>query len=123
MTRPVNLQLTSFRFPIPAIVSITHRITGAALLPGIAYLTWLSSIAMNSAAGFAWVTEAARGTYHGVLIGLTLAALFFHFFAGVRHLFMDFHIGEELSASRRSAWTVILLSALCVLVFAIWLLK
>ena len=36
--RPINLDLTKFSFPIMAIASITHRITGVLLFVAIAYL-------------------------------------------------------------------------------------
>jgi len=39
--RPVNLSLTAFRWPITALVSITHRVSGVALYAGILVLLWL----------------------------------------------------------------------------------
>ncbi|MDA8602687.1 succinate dehydrogenase, cytochrome b556 subunit, partial [Gammaproteobacteria bacterium] len=33
-TRPVNIDLTTIRFPLTAILSITHRITGVIIFVG-----------------------------------------------------------------------------------------
>ena len=41
--RPINLSLTKFSFPLAAIASITHRITGILLFVGIAFLLYQGS--------------------------------------------------------------------------------
>lgn len=41
-----------------------------------------------------------------------LFALFYHLFAGIRHLLMDAGIGEELKSARFSAGLVIVLAIL-----------
>ena len=55
--RPVYLSLTQFGWPVTAIASITHRITGVLLFVGIAFLLWLLSMALKSPEGFAAATE------------------------------------------------------------------
>ena len=121
MTRPVNLRLTAFHFPVPAVASIAHRITGVVLLPGIGYLTWLIHVALSSADGFEWVKEVSGSVSHGALIWLTVSALIYHVLAGFRHLLLDIHLGESLRTSRRTAWAVLVLSGLCSIVVASWL--
>ena len=47
--RPINLALTKFKFPLAAIASITHRITGVLLFVGIAFLLYLLDQSLTSA--------------------------------------------------------------------------
>ena len=121
MTRPVDLKLTAFRFPIAAIASILHRISGVVLLFGVGYFTYLLSLTLKSPESFDWVFNAVATTYHGILVWVVLTAVSYHFFAGVRHLLMDFHIGISLRASRRSSWTVLVITGVASLGLGWWI--
>ena len=121
MTRPVNLNLAAFRFPIAAIASILHRISGVVLVFGVGYLTYLLSLTLESPESFDWVFHAVSSTYHGFLVWVVLTALSYHFFAGIRHLLMDFHIGISLEASRKSAWVVLIISGIAAIAIAWWI--
>ncbi|MGA1370571.1 MAG: succinate dehydrogenase, cytochrome b556 subunit [Pseudomonadales bacterium] len=119
--RPVNLDLTKFSFPIMAITSITHRITGVLLFVAIAYLLWLLDTALSSADGFAAAsaTLAAAGP-RLVLLGV-IAMLWFHILAGLKHLVMDFHHWDTLEAGRRASQGVIVLTLAGVALAGVWL--
>lgn len=106
MTRPVNLDLTAFRFPIAAITSILHRISGVVIFLGVGYFAYLLSLTLESPESFDWVFDAVKNTYHGVLVWVVLTSVAYHFVAGIRHLLMDFHVGVTLRASRTSSWIV-----------------
>ena len=47
--RPVNLDLGAMKWPLPAITSITHRISGVILVAGTAVLLWLLDESLTSA--------------------------------------------------------------------------
>ena len=119
--RPVYLSLTRFRWPLAAIASITHRITGIALFAGMAYLVWLLGLALESAAGFERAAEILTGSLAKVLLLLVLAALAYHLFAGIKHLVMDFHYWDSLRAGRVSSATVFVLTAIVVVLAGVWL--
>ena len=121
MTRPINLSLIAFRFPIPAIASILHRISGIALLFGVGYLSYLLSVSLDSAAGFEWVQTAIHESAHGYVVWLVIVALLYHFVAGIRHLLLDFHIGTSLTASRVSSWAVLLMTVVLAGIAGWWL--
>ena len=121
MTRPVNLNLATFRFPLAAIVSILHRITGIVLLFGVGYLTYLLNLTLKSPESFDWVFNAVRTTYHGVLVWVVLSAVAYHFFAGIRHLLLDFHIGDSLPVSRKSSWVVLIMSVAASIGLGAWI--
>jgi succinate dehydrogenase / fumarate reductase cytochrome b subunit len=109
--------LMNYRLPPAGIVSILHRISGAAmflLLPFVLYLLQLSISSEMTFARFAGILEHPLAKL--VLLGLIWSYLQ-HFCAGVRHLFMDVHWAIEKDSSRRSALSVItvtlVLTALC----------
>jgi succinate dehydrogenase / fumarate reductase cytochrome b subunit len=118
--RPVYLNLLAIRQPLPAIVSILHRISGALLfLIGIPALLWVTQRALVSAD--AWTQMRAAFAHPAVkLLALVLAwAYLHHLLAGVRHLMMDLHIGMDLKAARQSSAVVLVLGVLLTLAVAV----
>jgi succinate dehydrogenase / fumarate reductase cytochrome b subunit len=55
-----------------------------------------------------------------VIFGL-LASLIYHLLAGIRHLFMDAHIGDTKEGGRRGAKWVLILSVVITLLVGAWL--
>ena len=51
--RPVNLDLTTFHFPVTAIASILHRVCGVILFFGSFVLMALLGLSLENEAGFA----------------------------------------------------------------------
>jgi succinate dehydrogenase / fumarate reductase cytochrome b subunit len=87
--RPLSPHLGIYRMQINMVMSIVHRITGAALYFGTILLAaWLISAAM-SADAFA-VVNSILGHPLGMLVlfGYTWA-LIHHMFGGIRHLIWD----------------------------------
>ncbi len=119
--RPVNLSLTKFSFPITAIASITHRITGVLLFVGIAYLLWILSLALESPEGFSRAAEVLAAPLPKLVLLAVLAALLFHIFAGVKHLFMDFHLGDSFAAARLGSQVVFALTVVTTVLAGVWL--
>lgn len=101
--RPVNLALTKFSFPLAAIASITHRITGVVLFGGMAVLLYLLDLSTRSPDGFAEARALLDLPLAKLVLLAILAALIFHIVAGVKHLIMDFHIGDTLAGGRLGA--------------------
>lgn len=118
--RPVYLDLLSIRQPLPAIVSILHRISGAVLfLVGIPFVLWMTQRALASPQGWE-AMRAALGHPLAKLVLLVLAwAYLHHFIAGLRHLVMDLHIGMTLKSARTSAAVTMVIALLLTLAVAI----
>ena len=118
--RPIDLSPTSF-LPVTAVASITHRVSGALLFVGSGYLIWLLDRALGSESGFAEV-ESLLATLPGkAALWAVLVALCYHLLAGVRHLLLDFHLGDSLEGGRRSSWTVLVLAAAAAVGLGAWL--
>lgn len=118
--RPVDLSPTSF-LPVTAVASIMHRISGAFLFVGAGYLIWLLDRALGSESGFAEVGTLLETPPGKVVLWAVLAALSYHLLAGIRHLLLDFHLGDSLEGGRRSSWTVLVLAVAAAVGLGAWL--
>ena len=102
--RPLSPHLTIWRWGPHMLVSILHRMTGAALsIAGLALLAWWLAAISGGAAAYA---DFARAAGHplglAVLIGLSWA-FFQHMLSGIRHLTMDTGAAFELGTNKRFA--------------------
>lgn len=102
------------------LVSILHRMTGAALsFAGLALLVWwLMAIAGGANAYATFAKAAAHPVGLIVLIGLTWA-FFQHLLSGVRHLVMDTGAGFELDTNKRFAMLTLVGSL--ILTLLVWI--
>ena len=103
-------QLANYRLPLAGLISILHRISGAILfllLPLVLYLLDQSLVSENTFATMRGFTS--NWFVKLIILGLSWAYLH-HFFAGVRHLGMDTHMGLEKQSSRRSSAVVLAVS-------------
>lgn len=119
--RPVNLDLSTIQFPLPALTSIAHRITGVILFIGLIFAFWALSTSLSSPAGFVAVIDALAGNFLAKLIawGL-LSALAFHFVAGIKHLLMDMDIGVTLEGGHKKAQITVVVSAVLIILAGVW---
>ncbi|MGR4069057.1 succinate dehydrogenase, cytochrome b556 subunit [Halomonas sp. LR3S48] len=119
--RPVNLDLTTIHFPLPALTSIAHRITGVILFVGLIFAFWALDKSLSSPAGFAAVKDALANNILAKLIawGL-LSALAFHFVAGIKHLLMDAGYGVTLEGGVKKAQATVVLSAVLIILAGVW---
>lgn len=119
--RPVNLYLPSISFPVPAIISILHRLSGILLFLCIPLFLWAFRLSLSSAEGFAQLGEFFSSLGVKCIAWVIAVAFFGHTAAGIRHLVMDVGVGETLKAGRFSAWLVAGLTVLFALGAGYWL--
>ena len=116
--RPKFLKLPSIRFPIGAIVSIGHRLSGVVLLAGLPFLAIALEQSLRSEADFETLAAQWTGPWGSLLLVIVVWAAAHHILAGVRHLLMDLGIGSTLAHARISAWATIFTAALIALASA-----
>ena len=119
--RPKYLNLMQIRLPLPGLVSILHRISGFGMFALAWALLWLLQSSLQSPEGYA---EAAgfAGSWFGKLLLTGIGwAFMHHFFAGLRFLLLDAHVGTELQSARRSSAVVLALGILGTLVLGAYL--
>lgn len=119
-TRPVFLNLFAIRFPIVAVVSILHRVSGVALFGASFYLLWLLWLSLESKSTFEFVKTTLEHPIHSIALWLTLSFLGYHIIAGIRHLLMDLHIGDSLKAGRIGAVLVLVCSVALSIAIGVW---
>lgn len=102
--RPVFLDLRRIHFPVGAVVSILHRISGVVLILAVPGALFLAEYSSRSATHFRWVADLLDGVGAAVAGALLLAVLAHHLAAGVRLMLIDAGVGVALSPARRSAW-------------------
>lgn len=107
--RPKHLNLFVIKQPIPAIVSVLHRASGAVLF----VFLWLFLVGLERSLAtpesYADL-KAALGNPLVKLITLGLLwAYLHHTFAGIRHLALDLRLGIDLPKARMSAFAVFFL--------------
>ena len=108
--RPKNLDLTTIRLPLPGILSIIHRVSGAGIFLLLPALLWLLQSSLASAESYALARDlVANPLVKLVLFGLIWLYLH-HFCAGIRYLLLDLHRGIDLESARRSSKLVFAVS-------------
>jgi succinate dehydrogenase / fumarate reductase cytochrome b subunit len=108
--KPKNLNLFTIRFPVPAIVSIMHRMSGVIIFLLMPFITIGFSISLMSSNGFANVISIFDLWPVRILSALLVWGTFHHFIAGCRHLLLDMQIGNDLIIARLTSKTVLILS-------------
>jgi len=116
--------LPAYRFPVAAIVSILHRISGVLMFVLLPFIIWLFDTSLSSEFSFARFRSAFQnGLWFvpGVLVKLVGLALIWaylhHLLAGLRHLWMDVsHSAVSKEFGAMSAKVVLVVSLLFTLV-------
>ena len=116
-----NFNLFTIRYPFTAIISLLHRLSGLFVFLLIPFLLWLLDVAVNSEVGFSHIQDVLAEPLNKILIWFCLAALGYHFIAGVRHILMDMGWGESLRMARVSGAFVLLVSIVWAVMTGIWL--
>ncbi len=106
MQRPVFFNVFQIQFPVGAITSLTHRISGIVLATGIPFSIYLLDLSRSGLRGYEQAVALLANPFMQTTAVLFAWALGHHMLAGVRHLLSDIDIGAGLPAARRSAWFV-----------------
>ena len=108
VARPKYYDLNLLNLPVPGIVSIFHRVTGVAmflfLIPALLYVVQCT---VGSEAGFnRWKSFFSEPVVKMVVLVFVWSYMH-HFFAGIRYLLLDIHVGIDLASARMSAKIVL----------------
>lgn len=94
-------------FPVTAIVSILHRVTGALLFLTLPFLIYGFNLSVSDRQSYQELTTWMDLWYLKLVVLAWLWALLHHMLAGVRHLLMDLHLGLSRSRARTSAYVAV----------------
>jgi succinate dehydrogenase / fumarate reductase, cytochrome b subunit len=119
--RPVNLDLTTINLPVTGFVSFFHRVSGIFLFGGMAFLLWLLDSSLDSPEGFSAVRDISSSLICKLILWSVLAGLAYHTVAGIRHMIMDFGVGESLKGGQIGAKIVLVFAAVLIVLIGVWL--
>ncbi|MDR3213541.1 MAG: succinate dehydrogenase, cytochrome b556 subunit [Azoarcus sp.] len=107
--RPKHLDVARIRLPLPGIVSILHRVSGAGLFLLLPFLLCLLDKSLSPTSFDDFATLVAHPLVKLLLLGLLWAYLH-HFCAGIRFLLLDVNKGLDLPCARKSSYAVLAVS-------------
>ena len=108
--RPKNLDLLTIRLPLPGILSILHRVSGAVIFLILPVLLWVFESSLTYRDRFTLIKNiTANPLIKLILLGLVWLYMH-HFCAGIRYLLLDLHKGIDLESARRSSKMVFAIS-------------
>lgn len=111
--RPVNLNLLTIHFPVTAIVSILHRVSGVITFVALGVLLWLLGLSLSSEEGFTAVKGMLASIWVKLIIWGILTALTYHILGGIRHLLTDFGLlSETFFVGKITSYAVMILAVL-----------
>lgn len=90
--KPIHLNITTIRFPITAIVSILHRISGVLLFIIIGPILWLLQLSLSSCDKFYGIANflLINNNFFKFLLWSIITTFSYHIIAGIRQILMDF---------------------------------
>lgn len=108
--RPLSPHLQIYRLPPTALLSITHRVTGALILLGL--VLWVACLiaAADGPERYAVAQYWLRSIAGRIFLLLWTFSLFLHLCHGVRHLIWDTGHGFARETLNRHAWLELLAS-------------
>ncbi|RGP36774.1 succinate dehydrogenase, cytochrome b556 subunit [Pseudotabrizicola alkalilacus] len=105
--RPLSPHLQIYRPQLTSITSILTRITGNALIVGTMLAVWWLLAAATSPEYFATADAVATSWFGDLVFTGSLWAVWYHYLAGVRHLYFDAGKGLDIPTAEKLGWGVI----------------
>ncbi|HAT29708.1 MAG TPA: succinate dehydrogenase, cytochrome b556 subunit [Janthinobacterium sp.] len=103
-------ELSNYRLPLAALVSILHRISGFLMFALLPFVLYMMELSIRSEISFARFQGVASLWYVKLVLLALVWGYMQHFCAGVRHLFMDVHCAIEKDSARKTASAVLIVS-------------
>ena len=119
--RPKFLDLRLIRLPLPGLVSILHRVSGALMFVALPLLLWMLQQSLRSIDAYTELTDVLRHPASKLFLLLMLWAFLHHLCAGIRFLAIDLGVGVRLSHARASSKWVLALSLALTVLLGVWL--
>jgi succinate dehydrogenase / fumarate reductase cytochrome b subunit len=117
--RPKHLAVNQIRLPLPGIISILHRVSGAGLFLLLPFLLFLLDRSLGSPETFETFSAVVGHPLAKLLLLGLLWAYMHHFCAGIRFLLLDMHKGTDLQAARNSSRIVLVVSIVLTVIIGV----
>ncbi|WP_037255647.1 succinate dehydrogenase, cytochrome b556 subunit [Roseobacter sp. SK209-2-6] len=118
--RPLSPHLSIYRPQMTSMSSILTRITGNALIIAVIMVVWWLLAAATSAEYFELANGLLTSWFGRIVLLLSTLGIWYHFLAGLRHLYFDAGHGLDIETAEKLGWGCIagsfVLTAITVLV-------
>ncbi|KPP87436.1 MAG: succinate dehydrogenase, cytochrome b556 subunit [Rhodobacteraceae bacterium HLUCCO07] len=99
--RPLSPHIQIYRPQLTSITSILTRITGNALIVAVILVVWWLLSAAVSDASFATANAVMTSWFGDLVMTLSLLGIWYHYLAGLRHLYFDAGHGLEIETAEK----------------------
>jgi succinate dehydrogenase / fumarate reductase cytochrome b subunit len=99
--RPLSPHLQVYRPQLTSITSILTRLTGNALIVATLLIVWWLLAAATGPDYFATANAVVTSWFGDLVFTLSLWAIWYHYFAGLRHLIYDAGKGLEIETAEK----------------------
>ncbi len=105
--RPLSPHLQVYKPQLTSMLSILHRMTGAALAFGSVMLAWWLFAALDGVRAFSLVQDFRESFIGQFMLFGWLFSFVYHFLNGIRHLKWDLGFGLEIKSVYRTGYIVV----------------
>lgn len=106
--RPLSPHLQIYRWHIPMLTSILTRVTGHALVAGVLLGVWWLLAAATSDEYFKVADAVATSWFGDLVFAGSLWAVWYHYLAGLRHLYYDAGHGLDIPTAEKLGWACLI---------------
>jgi succinate dehydrogenase / fumarate reductase cytochrome b subunit len=106
--RPLSPHLQIYRWQVPMLTSILTRITGHALVVAVVLAVWWLLAAASSDSHFQLANAVATSWFGDLVFTGSLWAVWYHYLAGLRHLYYDAGHGLDIPTAEKLGWACII---------------
>ena len=118
--RPMNLDLRTLHFPVMAITSIMHRVSGIIIFVCLPLMIYWLQLSLASNESYDHMLELLDKSYDKLILWGFLSALVYHFMAGIRHMIADFGYGETVAVAKKTAGLLLILTVITTVLLGVW---
>lgn len=97
-----------YRLQMTSVSSLLTRITGNALIVAIVLAVWWLLAAATSPEYFAVANAVCTSWFGDLVFTLSAWAVWYHYLAGLRHLYFDAGHGLEIKTAERLGWACVI---------------
>jgi len=115
------LDLFKIRFPVTAIVSICHRVSGVLMMFSVPIALFFIHVSLVDQMHFDSMMSILNVWYFKLLAYLLLLPWLFHILSGLRHIVMDLGFMEELKCARATAYSLFVIFFISIIVLGIFI--
>ena len=106
--RPLSPHLQIYRIQMTSVSSILTRITGNGIIVGVVLAVWWLLAAAVSDDYFATANAVATGWFGDIVFAASLLGVWYHYLAGLRHLYFDAGHGLDIRTAEMLGWVCII---------------